>query len=161
MYMCICLDYLNKESSFWIHCLVSNYVSKWYSLTIKEVRSFQNGIDADLLSQQHEIEKLAVGVVAQAGPSTLATDSLPSETVADAATHRNLNTPNPLKQIKENGAAAIAILHDFQEVAAVSVLQQWWDFFFVMAGKYRDLHHIVDMHAPDFHNASHFIPVPR
>ncbi len=58
-------------------------------------------------------------------------------------------------------AAASEILRQFHERTATGVQQRWWDFFFEMAGRFRDMYEIVDVHAENFNYAYRYIGVPR
>jgi hypothetical protein len=56
---------------------------------------------------------------------------------------------------------AVGMLQEFQVRSATTVKNRWTEFFFEMAGKYRDFHRIVKPHAGDFHNATIFMGYPR
>lgn len=51
---------LDKKSNWWIHCLTGNYLSRWYKYTIKDVKKFQQELEAILFSSQVEMEREAI-----------------------------------------------------------------------------------------------------
>lgn len=54
------LDKFDKDANWWIHCLTSNYLSRWYTYTIHSVVEHQRAIEKDLFAKQAEIEQHAV-----------------------------------------------------------------------------------------------------
>lgn len=61
----------------------------------------------------------------------------------------------------ETLAAAASILQEFHESAALTVHELWWDFFFTLAGTFRDLYKVVDVHTENFNLAYRYLTVPR
>ena len=53
-------DKFDKDANWWIHCLTSNYLSRWYTYTIHSVIDHQRSIERDLFIKQVEIEQHAV-----------------------------------------------------------------------------------------------------
>ena len=53
------------------------------------------------------------------------------------------------------------LLAVWQETTSSRILGAWWDFFFRMAGKYRDMYKIVDTNVDNFINAYSYLTVPR
>ena len=53
-------DKFDKDANWWIHCLASNYLSRWYTYTIHSVIDHQRSIERDLFIKQVEIEQHAV-----------------------------------------------------------------------------------------------------
>ena len=53
-------DKFDKEANWWIHCLTSNYLSRWYTYTIHSVIDHQRNVEKDLFLRQAEIEQHAV-----------------------------------------------------------------------------------------------------
>ena len=53
-------DKFDKDANWWIHCLTSNYLSRWYTYTIRAVMDHQREIEQDLFTKQIEIELHAV-----------------------------------------------------------------------------------------------------
>lgn len=82
---------------------------RWYKYTIEDVRALQQTIQDKVAKQQADIEKKALNILQSPTSST----------------------DDPLTAVKN-------LLTDFHEKTASSVRDQWWDFFWVMVGKYRD-----------------------
>lgn len=67
----------DERSNWWIHCLTGNYLSRWYSFTIVDVKAFQQAQEEEIFSSQTALEEsllellmrgeggLMVGTVAQ------------------------------------------------------------------------------------------------
>lgn len=128
----IFLDKLEKKSNWWIHCLTSNYLSKWYRYTIQDINLFQSKIEEDLLESSHQAEQNAV----------------------NALQAKNENGNSPVE-------SAIQFLTEFHDSAAAQVRDKWWDFFFQMAGKYRDVYIVTDPHAKDFTAAYKYLSISK
>ena len=61
------LYYFERSSNWWIHCMVSNYISKWYRYTLPDVRKLQRSIETTLFSRQPTVEMEAVKKLASEG----------------------------------------------------------------------------------------------
>jgi hypothetical protein len=113
---------------------VSNYVSRWFNYTRDDVHAFLHSVEKSLMEQQRE-----------------------AETIALVHYHRRKNPYDDVDthkyDIVEN-ATSLSILEDFQNNAAATTRDKWHDFFYEMAGKYRDFHRILHRHMADFVNAS-------
>jgi hypothetical protein len=118
----ICLDKMDKKANWWIHCLTSNYLSRWYKFTIQDVNDFQKSLETRIFTAQQTLESQLLSSSANKVPEKLS---------------------------------------DFQEGAAITIRDAWWDFFFTMVGKYRDLYMVVDMHVDNFIHAYKYLSVPR
>lgn len=118
---------LNKGSNWWIHCLASNYLSKWYIHTIEDINNFQKEMEVKLFKLQSNIEQTALKLY------------IPSVSVLPV----------------------ITILQEYQNIAAKDVLDSWWDFFFDMVGKYRDVYKVINPHAESFSKAFTYLNIPR
>ena len=130
-------DKFDKSSNWWIHCLTGNYLSRWYRFTIGDVKAFQVEQETKIFEQQKAIEAAALEIYHARSPA---------EGPADAQQR--------LARVKQ-------VLGDFHEQTSTAILNEWWDFFFVMAGKYRDMYKIVDMHVDNFAQAYAYLTVPR
>lgn len=71
---CFYVDKFDKEANWWIHCLTSNYLSRWYTYTIHSVMDHQRNIEKDLFATQTEIEQHAVTLSQYHGRSVQLTD---------------------------------------------------------------------------------------
>lgn len=128
---------MDKASNWWIHCLTGNYLSRFYKYTIGDVISFQTEIESFLSTSQSDAEKEALSLYSQISNVT-------SSESKQAILHK-----------------IDKLLTKFQESMSVSVRDKWWDFFFKMAGKYRDMYMIVNEHAESFSLAFKYLTVPR
>ena len=63
--------------------------------------------------------------------------------------------------IRTNHDAAIQFLEKYQEDTATYVRDSWWDFFWVMVGKYRDMYQVTSIHYENFLFAARYLTVPR
>lgn len=68
------------------------------------------------------------------------------------------NTANIASETLETAKELITSFHDS---AAAQVRDKWWDFFFEMAGKYRDVYIITDPHAKDFTTAYKYLSISK
>lgn len=62
---------------------------------------------------------------------------------------------------EDNAAAVIDLITDFQETTAASVRDSWWQFFYRMVGKYRDIYIVENPHAESFSSAFRFMTFSR
>lgn len=53
-------DKFDKEANWWIHCLTSNYLSRWYTYTIRSVVNHQKALEKEMFARQIEVEAHAV-----------------------------------------------------------------------------------------------------
>jgi hypothetical protein len=134
-------DKFEKGANWWIHCLTGNYLSRWYYHTIGDVKSFQAAQEEQILDGMRMSEAEALNLLQRRSSANASGDEHGS--AADAA------------------QAAIQYLQNFQEATAIRVLAAWYDFFFLMAGKYRDMYKVVDIHAENFISAYSYLTVPR
>lgn len=132
----------DKHSNWWIHCLVGNYAGKFYKYTIEDIVTLQQKLEITLLTQTQELESRIVSLLHSASITTKDT-STASQVASFSVTE------------------LIAEVTKFQEKASRTVLQEWWDFFFVLVGKYRDMFIIIDEHAEIFTKAIKSMPVTR
>lgn len=131
---------MEKQSNWWIHCLTGNYLSRWYRFTIGDVRAFQTKLETRLTASSAATESRAVHIIT--GGSSATTSSLS-------------NNANNVKQ------EAVSLLTRYHEAAATGVRDAWWDFFFEMAGKYRDMYMVDTPHAENFAVAYRYLTVSR
>jgi len=61
----------------------------------------------------------------------------------------------------EQPKQVISLITIYSEETAIKVRDQWWDFFFIVAGKYRDIYKVVNPHTEEFLNAYTLLSVPR
>ena len=130
----------NMKSNWWIHCLTSNYLSKWYKHTINDIVKFQKKLEEDLFSLQMEVELAALSLNSAKKDDIL----LKSEKL------RSLSR-----------TSVPALLNDYQNIASSTVLEEWWSFFFEMVGTYRDVYKISNPHAENFNHAFTYLTIPR
>jgi len=126
---------LDHKSNWWIHCLTGNYLSRWYRHTIGDVVAFQKKLEAMMIARQQEAETFASNLMLRRGTS--------------------------ISMGREQTMAAVASLGDFHEEIATTVRDAWWEFFFEMAGKYRDMYEISYPHVENFNMAFKYLTVPR
>eukprot|EP01038_Epipyxis_sp_PR26KG_P009867 gene9867-13274_t len=62
---------------------------------------------------------------------------------------------------KDNLKVVTDMLGNFHESIATSVHDQWWEYFFKMAGVYRDMYKVVDQHAENFAYSYRYLTVGR
>ena len=127
---------LDKQSNWWAHCITGNYISRWYSYAIKDVKALQLKQEVDIKQKMNVMESNALA---------------------------EYNRRNILEGSgkKTSESEAIKLIQDFQEKTAVGIRDSWWDFFFEMAGKYRDMYMMVNPHAENFKQAVGYITYPR
>ena len=121
---------MEKNSSWWVHCITSNYISRWFKLTIGDMKQLQDEVESNVTAAAAVVETLAAEILAAN-----------SDSLVDG-------TPSDLSRL-----SAIKLLHKFQEETAVRTRERWWDFFWTITTKFRDLINIVDPHAENFLNA--------
>ena len=136
---------LDTKSNWWIHCLTSNYLSRWYRHTIDDIVAFQKDLEAKLFTAQKEVETSAL--LLYNGQNIK--PNLGNNLLFDEPTLGALNPSIPL------------LLQKYQETACNDIVNSWWQFFFKMAGKYRDVYKIVDIHVENFNHAFEYLTVPR
>jgi hypothetical protein len=166
---------LDKTSNWWIHCLTSNYASRWYRYTIVDISAFQKKIEASIFKKQKKIEAQALQFLSPGGETgrreaeassdknRISVESHPQPELK-LSNFRNVGVIEPLpkrRQLQGDIDSAAQILGDFHESTAQSVHDQWWDFFFLLAGQYRDMYKVVDLHAENFNIAYRYLTVPR
>lgn len=138
---------LDTKSNWWIHCLTSNYLSRWYRHTIDDIVTFQKEVEAKLFSTQKEVETSALLIYN--GQSVIPNIGSVNSNLEEPS----LGTLNP--------TSIPILLQKYQETASNDVVNAWWQFFFEMAGKYRDVYKIVDIHVENFNRAYEYLSVPR
>eukprot|EP00602_Paraphysomonas_sp_CaronLab_P001527 CAMPEP_0185030236 /NCGR_PEP_ID=MMETSP1103-20130426/17058_1 /TAXON_ID=36769 /ORGANISM="Paraphysomonas bandaiensis, Strain Caron Lab Isolate" /LENGTH=696 /DNA_ID=CAMNT_0027565273 /DNA_START=81 /DNA_END=2171 /DNA_ORIENTATION=- len=117
---------LDRSKNYWAHCVVGNYLSRWYKWTIGDVQSFQKQMEEKIFSAQSKIEASAVKAIS-----------------------------------KDNVDDAIGRLSDFQEDISGDMVAEWWDFFWAMTAKYRDIYKVTRPNSESFLNAPDFIGYER
>jgi hypothetical protein len=138
---------LDTKSNWWIHCLTSNYLSRWYRHTIDDIVTFQKEVEAKLFSTQKEVETSALLIYN--GQSVIPNIGSVNSNLEEPS----LGTLNP--------TSIPILLQKYQETASNDVVNAWWQFFFEMAGKYRDVYNIEDIHVENFNRAYEYLSVPR
>jgi hypothetical protein len=133
----------DKDANWWIHCLTSNYLSRWYAYTIHTVMDHQRQVEKDLFAKQAEIEQKAVTLTQTSNHGRSPTEQE--------------KTPNPAS----NRETAASFLGKYHEEAALKVREAWWSFFFQMAGRFRDMYEVVDPHTENFIDAYAYLGAPR
>ena len=136
----------DSKSNWWIHCLTSNYLSRWYVHTIDDIVSFQKELEFKLFSAQKEVESAALLLFS--GQNV-------------RPNHNNINALDEPTMDTLNPPTIPALLQKYQDTASNDVLNAWWQFFFQMVGKYRDVYKIVDIHVENFNRAFNYLTVPR
>jgi len=63
--------------------------------------------------------------------------------------------------LSRDRGAALKFLDEYQEKIAVGVRDSWWEFFWAMAGKYRDMYKVTNIHVKDFPQAARYLTVPK
>lgn len=92
----------DQGSNWWIHCLTSNYLSKWYRYTLHDIRALQRNIETTLFSRQPAVEAEA-------------------KKLLESSHHKATGVK-----------AAAKFLGEYHESSAKMILDSWWDFFFNM-----------------------------
>lgn len=122
---------LDRSANWWVHCVTGNYLSRWYSFAIDDVRQLQKGLENWMVSRQVESEQKAVKALTAA------------------------STPSAVSE------ALRSTIGTFHEEASAHVLSTWWSFFDDMVGKYRDIYKVVNPHAENFINSVQYLTVPK
>lgn len=138
---------LDTKSNWWIHCLTSNYLSRWYRHTIDDIVTFQKDLEAKLFTAQKKVETSALLLY---NGQNIKPNLGDIDSMIDEPTLGSLNPSNiPL------------LLQKYQDTMCNDVVNSWWQFFFKMAGKYRDVYKVVDIHVENFNHAFQYLSVPR
>lgn len=117
--------------------MTGNYLSRWYYHTIGDVKAFQVAQELQINDGIRLSEAEALSMLQR----------------------RSYGNGSSVENI--DPVAVTQYLQNFQEATATRVLAAWYDFFFMMAGKYRDMYKVVDTHAENFINAYTYLTVPR
>jgi len=117
---------MDKESNWWVHCVTSNYASRWYRYTIVDIMAFQKLLESELFTKSRVAETAALA-----------------------------------EWTERDSVKASAVLQEFQESAARTVRERWWEFFFSLVGTFRDMYKVVDPHTENFNQAFRYLTVPR
>lgn len=75
-----------------------------------------------------------------------------------------LTSQNEMEQqakMETNPATVIEMITQYQETTAASVRDSWWQFFYRMVGKYRDIYIVENPHAESFSSAFRFMTYSR
>lgn len=115
--------------------MTGNYLSRWYTHTINDVKTFQVAQETQIFDGMKIAEAEAMSLYQRRGDNTT--------------------------QSQPNVAAVKQLLQDFQESTAKRVHDSWWDFFFQMAGKYRDMYRIDNVKGENFVGSYTLLSVPR
>eukprot|EP01041_Mallomonas_annulata_P009869 gene9869-20534_t len=118
---------LDRNSNYWTHSVVSNYLARWYRYTIEDIHLLQAKLELKMLGDQANTEASAVELMA------------------------GEKTPT----------ATLTYLSLYQERVATSTRDVWWDFFWVMTGKYRDMYKVTFPHTENFLTAARYMTVPK
>jgi len=140
---------LHKDSNYWVHSVVGNYLSRWYKYTIGDVRSLQRNIETEIFAQQSVVEEKALRILNKRASK----DNKSNDTKEDNS-HRALHDKTSLSEVSE-------LLGEFHENAAAKVRDEWWEFFWQSVGKFRDQMIVVDPHAPTYPAAIRWMMYPR
>lgn len=140
---------VDKNANWWAHCVTGNYLSRWYRHTIADVKAFQRKLEEEMTAAQAAAELTALNALRRARPEP------GTETPGSAIATMSTTTTTTAEQ------ECVAGLLAFHEATAASVRDQWWEFFFEMAGRYRDILKITNPHAPNFSDAITQLSVPR
>lgn len=143
---------LNKLSNWWIHCLTGNYLSRWYRFSIVDVKQFQRVQENKIFNSLNVLENQILSL-------NKSQESL--DHIASTLTEVERKFETMLLESFVDSNNVLDQLTAFQEVTATEVLSDWWDFFFTMAGKYRDLYVISSLHAPEFSAVARYLTVTR
>jgi hypothetical protein len=141
---------LDKSTNFWIHSLTSNYLSRVYKYSIGDTRTLQLDIETSVFKKQAQLEAEAT--------STL-------QSVETTLNHLASGKHSVDKDVRENAISvrdkAVKQLENFHEKIGNDVNGRWWDNFWFMITKYRDIYQITDFHAENYHNANTHMIYPR
>jgi hypothetical protein len=141
---------LDKKSNFWIHSLTANYLSRWYRYTINDTVHHQQEIEADIFAQQERLEAEVVSMLTSVEASLTAlaggSSKLADGTKAHALAVRD---------------KAVRKLEQWHQKIGEDVNKGWWDFFWLMITKYRDMYQIKDFHAENYVTSANRISYPR
>lgn len=125
---------MNKKANWWVFCLLSNYVSRWFSWTLAAVQAYQQDIEPKVMS---------------------------SSELADIKASEIFNTKECLAFEKECTDRGLASLQEYQEDAAAFVHDKTWDFFWNMTSTYRDMYRIIEPHSSNFLYSYQYIEMER
>jgi len=124
---------MDRSSNWWVFCVLSNYVSRWFSWTIADVRAHQTNLEDYLTVTSSEMDLSA-------------SQALNSNSCAESYDCRD---------------AVLSQLQDYQEESAKYVHEKTWDFFWNITGTYRDMYRIVNPHVSNFLYSYQYIEVER
>jgi hypothetical protein len=123
---------MDLKSNWWIHCLTSNYLRKWYIHTIVDIQMHQEKLELEMFQKQAKIEKQAIEIIIKYNNSN-------KRYLTDLA---NLNENNELINNNDN-LSVNKLLQEYQDEIAAKVKDKWWEFFYEMTSKYRDIYKVV------------------
>lgn len=63
--------------------------------------------------------------------------------------------------LRDVSVSSADLLLQFQQRVGSETREKWWEFFYAMLSKYRDLYAVSNPHAENFKNALTFHGVPR
>lgn len=106
---------LDKDANFWVHCLTSNYLSRWYSWSIDDTKDLQTRLETDIFARQKEIEATVLAAVNKMRSA-----------VGSAAVDMKKEIASQLSQ--------------YQETVGKLINKSWWDYFWFAITKYRDIY---------------------
>lgn len=169
--------------------MTGNYLSRWYKYTIGDVQTFQKEIESSLEISTIAAESAALAKIRaaqhtsrpSAAPTTSSTrrshrsngSNSEGEATEPVSAPEDQSTTPPQSDVSRElsvgadlpnvdpTAEAVKILTAYHETAAASVRDQWWEFFFHMAGKYRDMYEITNPHAESFQEAYRYLTISR
>jgi hypothetical protein len=117
------VDKFEKHSLFWVFSLVSNYLARWYKFTVKDLVEHQVRIESILIDRTAEFEAKARAMV---------------EKVIESSEDQSRNVR--LKRLAQTIEKIANLASLFHAKTASEMLDEWWDFFWTMVSKYRDIH---------------------
>lgn len=141
---------LDKSVNFWIHSLACNYLSRWYKASIHDTLKLQQDIEKSVFKEQAKTEADAVSMLTSV-ESTLSSIAKGNSKIAASAKEHALSVRD----------AAVKKLQDFHQKASEDINKGWWDFFWFMITKYRDIYQITDFHAENFAHSFKAVTYPR
>lgn len=118
-------------------------MSRWYTYTASDIQDLQRNQQQELQSSVNQLEARLLSDIQRRQTLSLK-ENADGKVTSEAS----------LETIKKN-------LADFHDHAATSIRDAWTDFFFEMAGKYRDVYKIVNPHAENFNEAYSYLSIPR
>ena len=122
---------MDRASNWWVFCLLSNYLSRWFSWTLPSVQWYQALIEGELYDLTQKFEK-------DLTKDLYKTDCY-DECVKDG-----------INKLKEH-----------QEDTAKYVHEKTWDFFWNMTGTFRDMYQVVNPNSDNFITSYKYIEVDR